>query len=60
MGEVLQQTPLAVMALPKSVVIFPPLVALVLVIFVALVVEAMLGGYVKAMPPIILTQAEPL
>ena len=58
--EVLQQTPLAVIVVPKSFVIFPPLVADVEVMFEAAVVEATVGGWVVAVPPIILVYAVPL
>ena len=42
--EVLQHTPLAVIVVPPSLVTLPPLVAVVVEIFVAEVVEASVGA----------------
>jgi hypothetical protein len=44
LDEILQQTPLAVMARPLSFVMFPPLVTDVLEMFEAAIVEATAGA----------------
>ena len=56
---VLQHTPLAVIALPPSLVMFPPLMAVVDVILVAAVVAAIVGGVTVAALPIIFLHIPP-
>ena len=57
---VLQQTPLAETAAPPSLVIFPPLVAVVVAISDTATVAATVGLAAQAEPPTILVQATPL